>query len=185
MDNLFFDRSQLKYCGQRVIIGHTVRIRYPHLVELHDDVIIDDFTFISTGLIMENHSTIMPNCSLTGGQWNSIHLKKYSCVSSTCSLLTSSHDFRQSLHLIHRNDFDQNFFRADITFGEHAIIGCNTTVLPGSILATGTRVGAQSLVSGTLEPWILYAGSPAKKIGTVNRDHILQRLEDFENSHRL
>ena len=51
-DNLFFDRKQLKYCGERVIIGKTVRIRFPELVELHDDTIIDDFTFISTGLIL-------------------------------------------------------------------------------------------------------------------------------------
>ena len=75
-ENIFFDTARLKYRGQNVIIGKTVRIRYPHLVELHDNVIIDDFVFISTGLIMQDHTTIMPNCSLTGGADYKIVLEK-------------------------------------------------------------------------------------------------------------
>ena len=42
MDNIFFDKKLLKKCGDNVIIGKTVRIRYPHLVETGDNVIIDD-----------------------------------------------------------------------------------------------------------------------------------------------
>ena len=34
MENLFFDLSKLKSCGANVIIGKTVRIRYPELVEI-------------------------------------------------------------------------------------------------------------------------------------------------------
>ena len=47
MKNIFFDESKLKR-GSNVIIGKTVRIRYPELVEIGDNVIIDDFTYIST-----------------------------------------------------------------------------------------------------------------------------------------
>ena len=49
-ENIFFDLAKLKRCGRNVIIGKTVRIRYPELVEIGDDVIIDDFTYISTAL---------------------------------------------------------------------------------------------------------------------------------------
>ena len=45
-ENIFFDLSQLKKIGKNVIIGKTVRIRYPELVEIGDNVIIDDFTYI-------------------------------------------------------------------------------------------------------------------------------------------
>ena len=47
-DNIFFNINDLKYCGKNVIIGKTVRIRYPHLVSIGDNCIIDDFTYIST-----------------------------------------------------------------------------------------------------------------------------------------
>ena len=50
MKNIFFDKSKLKSCGTNVIIGKTVRIRYPQFVEIGDNVIIDDFTYISTSL---------------------------------------------------------------------------------------------------------------------------------------
>lgn len=178
-DNIFFDPKKLKYLGNNVIIGKTVRIRYPELVEIHDDVIIDDFVFISTGLIIENHSTIMPNCSFTGGPTHKIRIKSYSSVASGCSLMTSSHDFVRSLHLTHRNDFDQDFIRGDILLDPHVIIGCNTTIMPGISIGEGARVGAQSFVNKNLDPWTLYGGVPAKPIGKIDQVHILDRLEKF------
>jgi acetyltransferase-like isoleucine patch superfamily enzyme len=45
-DNIFFNRADLKHCGSNVIIGKTARIRYPELVSIGDNVIIDDFTYI-------------------------------------------------------------------------------------------------------------------------------------------
>ena len=54
-ENIFFDLSRLKSCGQNVVIGKTVRIRYPEIVEIADNVIIDDFTYISTQLKIESY----------------------------------------------------------------------------------------------------------------------------------
>ena len=184
-ENIFFDTARLKYRGQNVIIGKTVRIRYPELVELHDNVMIDDFVFISTGLIMEDHTTIMPNCSLTGGADHKIVLKKYSGVSSQCSVLTGSHDFSKSLHLIHRNDVPQNFIRGDVIFEEHSILGCNSTVMPGVTLGTGTRVGAQSFVNADCNTWTLYGGSPAQVIGTVDKNNVLNSLLNFKSIYEI
>ena len=48
MENIFLDKNQLKKCGKNVIIGKTARIRYPELVSIEDNVIIDDFCYIST-----------------------------------------------------------------------------------------------------------------------------------------
>ena len=46
--NIFFDLKKLKHIGKNVIIGKTVRIRRPELVEIGDNTIIDDFCYIST-----------------------------------------------------------------------------------------------------------------------------------------
>jgi acetyltransferase-like isoleucine patch superfamily enzyme len=46
MNNVFFERSQLKHCGENIIIGKTMHIRYPELVSIGDNRIIDDFTYI-------------------------------------------------------------------------------------------------------------------------------------------
>ena len=58
MENIFFDKSKLKSFGTNVIIGKTVRIRYPELVEIGDNVIIDDFTYISTSLKLHSNTHI-------------------------------------------------------------------------------------------------------------------------------
>ena len=59
MDNLFFDIDKLKKKGKNVIIGKTVRIRYPELVEIGDNVIIDDFTYISTQLVLHSYFQLL------------------------------------------------------------------------------------------------------------------------------
>jgi len=178
-ENIFFDTKRLKYRGKNVIIGKTVRIRYPELVELHDNVIIDDFVFISTGLIMESHTTIMPNCSLTGGPTHRIHMHKYSSIASNCSALTGSHDFSKSLHLTHRNDFPQDFIRGDVIFEEHTILGCNSVVMPRVSIGEGSRIGAQSFVNSDCDPWTLYGGSPARIIGQIDKKNVLNCLKNF------
>ena len=68
MDNIFFDTSLLKKCGKNVIIGKTVRIRYPELVELSDNVIIDDFCYISTSLKISSFVHISSGCKILNAQ---------------------------------------------------------------------------------------------------------------------
>ena len=63
-DNIFFNIADLKSCGVNVIIGKTVRIRYPELVEIGDNVIIDDFCYISTSLSISSNVHISSGCRL-------------------------------------------------------------------------------------------------------------------------
>ena len=67
-ENLFFDPKNLKRLGKNVIIGKTVRIRYPELVEIGDNVIIDDFSYISTGLRIESYVHISSGAKIIGGR---------------------------------------------------------------------------------------------------------------------
>lgn len=181
-ENIFFDTKKLKYRGENVIIGKTCRIRYPEIVELHDNVIIDDFVYISTGLIMENYTVIEPNCVLMGGKSNQITIQSYASLAPHVSLLCSTNDFEQSFP----GGFDaykyQKLHSGPIVIEKYVIVGCNTTVLPGVILKEGSRIGAHSLVKKDSEPWTLYAGVPAKKIGSVNKEMTLGRISNFKLS---
>ena len=67
-ENIFFDLNKLKSLGKNVIIGKTVRIRYPELVEIGNNVIIDDFTYISTQLKLHSNVHISAGCKIIGGQ---------------------------------------------------------------------------------------------------------------------
>jgi acetyltransferase-like isoleucine patch superfamily enzyme len=67
-ENMFFDRSDLKSSGTNVIIGKTVRIRRPELAEIGDNVIIDDFIYISTPLKLHSNMHISSGCKIIGGK---------------------------------------------------------------------------------------------------------------------
>ena len=76
-DNIFFDITKLKACGEHVIIGKTVRIRYPELVEIGDNVIIDDFTYISTPLKLHDNVHIAAGCKIIGGQHAYVEMHEF------------------------------------------------------------------------------------------------------------
>jgi acetyltransferase-like isoleucine patch superfamily enzyme len=48
-------------------------------------------------------------------------------------------------------------------------VGAHSVVLPGVRLAEGAAVGALSLVKGSLEPWSVYGGVPARSLGPRRR----------------
>ena len=55
----------------------------------------------------------------------------------------------------------------------HAIIGTNTVVLPDVVIGEGAAVSAGSVVTRSLEPWGVYAGTPARRIKARHADTIL------------
>lgn len=55
---------------------------------------------------------------------------------------------------------------APITVQDDVWIGTGAVVLKGTFVSEGCVIAANSVVKGTLEPYSIYAGSPAQKIGT-------------------
>ena len=54
-----------------------------------------------------------------------------------------------------------------ITVKDEVWIGTNVTILPGVTIGTHSVIGANSLVIDDVEPYCIYAGTPAKKIRTI------------------
>src|SRR5574344_1937313 len=92
-DNIFFDITKLKACGKNVIIGKTVRIRYPEFVEIGDNVIIDDFTYISTKLKLHNNVHIASGCKIIGGKDAFVEMFNFSTLAPNVVLAAGSDDY--------------------------------------------------------------------------------------------
>lgn len=60
-----------------------------------------------------------------------------------------------------------------VTLARHVIIGSKCVVLPRVSIGEGSAVGAQSLVTKSLEPWGVYFGCPVKRI----KERLRQLLE--------
>ena len=181
MDNIFFDTDLLKRCGKNVIIGKTVRIRYPELVEIEDNVIIDDFCYISTSLSISSYVHISSGCKIIGGRESSVYFGKYSTLSPNVVLAAGSDDYYGGIATpLVPEKYKGNVDRGNIQINDHCVIGSNSTVLPNVKLGTGSVLGAQSLLNSNSEDWSVFAGSPAKKIAERDRDKILSLQKSFE-----
>lgn len=179
-DNIFFDHSQLKRCGANVIIGKTVRIRYPELVEIGDNVIIDDFTYISTALVIAQNVHISAGCMLIGGRASRVTFGRFSTLAPNVVLAAGSDDYISGIATpMVPLEFKGHVDIGVISIGAHCIVGANSTVLPNVTFHDGACLGAQSLAKTDLEPWMLYAGAPCRKLKSRDRERILSLERQF------
>jgi acetyltransferase-like isoleucine patch superfamily enzyme len=185
VENIFFDIKELKACGKNVIIGKTVRIRYPHLVSIGDNCIIDDFTYISTKLRLEGYNHISSGCKIIGGPQSSFVMKPFSTLAPNVVVSAGSDDYVGGIATPFVNkEFKGAVKYGEIILGRHSVIGSGSILLPNVVLKDGASVGALSLVNQSLDEWTLYAGIPAKKIKSRNKREILEFEINFLNNHQ-
>lgn len=164
MENLFFDKKDLKYCGNNVIIGKTVRIRKPQEVIIGDNVIIDDFTYIPCKLEVGSYTHVGASCSMIGGA-GSIKIGSFVNIAPSCQIITGSEDYKGGglAGPAIPAEYACQPIKEPVTIGDFALLACNTTVLPGAVIPEGMSTGAFSLVrKQEYEAWSLYVGIPIK-----------------------
>jgi len=180
MENIFFDLKKLKKCGKNVVIGKTVRIRYPELVSIGDNVIIDDFCYISTQLNISSYVHISSGCKIIGGRESEVSFKSFSTLSPNVVLAARSDDYTSGIATpLVSEEYKGNISKKHIHIGKHVIIGSNSVLLPGVVANDGSSLGALSLVNNDLESWYLYAGIPSKKIRKRSKSKILTLEKSF------
>lgn len=166
MENIFFDISELKYCGKDVIIGKSVRIRNPERVSIGDGTIIDDFTYISCELEIGKFCHISSNVHFGGGN-SKVTIGDYVGISTGCSIHACSSDYMGvSLDLPSVPENERYGGKCSpIVIGDHCLLGSHTVVLPGVNLPEGFATGAHMVVGSNkkYEPWTLYYNKPDTK----------------------
>ncbi|MDD2520617.1 MAG: acyltransferase, partial [Kiritimatiellae bacterium] len=64
-----------------------------------------------------------------------------------------------------------------VVIGRHAIVGTNSLVFPGVVLAEGTSVGAHSMITKSTEEWSVYFGNPAKRLKSRKKGLLVLEAE--------
>ncbi len=142
-DNIFFDKKDLQYCGENVIIGKTVRIRHPKKVSIGDNVIIDDFTYISGNLVIGDYVHIAASCTLSASQ-SKITMKEFSGLSSGCRVYAGSSNYIKGCLDLPTIPSEYAFgtIYDEVFLDRFCLIGANSIILPGTILPEGIACGA-------------------------------------------
>lgn len=166
--------DKLKRVGSDVRINKLCVISRPELVEMGSHIAIDMWTYISTQLIMGDYIHIAPSVSIIGGAPARLTMGNFTNIGSGGRIVCATDDFSQGLispvvPIEHRTVINK-----PIIFEDFATLGVNCTVLPGVTLREGTIVGANSVVTKDTEPWMIYAGSPARPIKIREKERILE-----------
>lgn len=158
--------------GDDVRISTRASLHNAKNIRIGSHVRIDDFCVMSAGaggIEIGNFIHVGVFSSLIGA--GKITLCDYCNLSSRTSIYSSNDDY-SGTHMTNPEvppEFT-GVTHAAVTVGRHVIIGAGSVVLPGVILEDGAAVGALSLVKQNCQPFGIYAGAPARRVGDRKRD---------------
>lgn len=159
--------------GEDVRIWESAVIKYCELSSIGDHVAIDRVV-ISTPIEIEGNVHISSGAVIIGGKNAKVVLKKYSFVSANSTLIAGSEDFVSGKMVGAMCPIEfRDLIIKPIIFERYSGCGAGSIILPGVMLAEGSVIGAGSVVTKNTEPWGIYVGSPAQRIGTRPSDYIL------------
>ena len=165
-----------KSLGTNVRISDKAAIYNPEQIQIGNNSRIDDFCVISGKVFIGRNVHIAVFCNVAGGE-KGVTLEDFSGLAYGCHVFTQSDDYGgQTLTNPTVPDKYKREIKKAVVIGRHSIVGTNSLIFPGVILAEGTSVGGLSMVTTSTKEWTVYFGIPAKRLKTRKRD--LLKLEE-------
>lgn len=181
-ENIFFDISRLKSCGENVIIGKTVRIRRPEIVSIGNNVILDDFTYISGEVNLGDYVHIAAGCVLSASSAK-ITMGPLSSLSAGCKVYAGSSNYVTCGLDISTIPLDHQFnvIHEDVIIESFGLIGASSIILPGCKIPQGFAVAAAITVRKKLQlnPWHLLLDENGKQIPRRGKAELAERVSRF------
>lgn len=172
---MYFSRAELEGMGFRSL-GENVRVSVkasiysPASVSIGDNSRIDDFCMVSGAVEIGRNVHVAAYTNLAGGI-PGVVLEDFSGTAYACHVLAQSDDYsgRTMTNATVPREFKEERFGA-VRIGRHSLLGTQTVVLPGCHVAEGCSTGAQTVVTRPTQPWSIYFGNPAKRLGDRSKD---------------
>ena len=166
-----------KSIGKNVKISDKASIYNFDKIEIGDNSRVDDFCVISGSVKIGSNVHITPFCLVAGGIPGVI-IESFSTLAYGVKVFSQSDDYSGASMT---NSTIPKYFKKEILskvlIERHSIIGAGSIVMPGVTIATGTSIGANSLVLKSTNPWEICAGSPVKKIKERKKELLILEKE--------
>lgn len=141
--------------GKNAVIYHGLEIRSPWNLVIGQGSIIGDYAVLDARYGI----TIEDNVNLSSGVW----------------IWTLQHDANSST-------FSTEGEEGSVLIKRHAWVSSRTTILPGCTVAEGAVLAAGAVLTRSIdEPFTIWGGLPARRIGQRNNDLIYE----FNGTHRF
>jgi acetyltransferase-like isoleucine patch superfamily enzyme len=161
--NIYMSESvqgHLRYCGQDVKIRPLARIVRPHMIEIGDNSLIDNFTFINGGTGVRIGKCVYVSCfaSIVGG--GELIIGDYATIGYGSKIITAidaGHGDKPTPRIFSEKQGDAIKNRIIIENG--VLIGTDVVIHPNVRIGEGAVIGDHSRVLEDVEPWSINMGS--------------------------
>ena len=157
--------------GQSVMVSRRASFHGIERIVLGDHLRIDDFCIVSAGgggVQFGRSIHLGAYSAIIGG--GRVVLEDFANISSRVTIYSSNDDYSGATMTGPMVPAEYtNIRRAPVRIGRHVIIGSGSVLLPGIDVGDGAAIGALSLVKGDCEPFGIYAGTPARRVGDRQR----------------
>jgi galactoside O-acetyltransferase len=173
MKNSFYSAEEVKSLGFRSVGENVFISRFASFydaeeMEIGDHVRIDDFCILSGEIKLGNFIHISAHTSLYAR--HGIEMEDYTGLSPKCVIFSATDDFSGEYMIGPLIDPKYtNLIAGRVLIKRYSQLGSNCIVLPRITIGEGVAVGAMSLITANLEPWMIYGGVPAKFIKERSR----------------
>ncbi len=158
-------KDKLRSCGEDVKIYPMAKIAFPHVVDLGSHSKVRDFVFIfaGEGVKIGEYTDVQPHTTIWGGGLTIIG-DRVSTGPGTV-FLSATYSHAPGLKMVDgMEDGESKVTGGRLEVGNDVYIGARCTIMPVKI-GEGCVIGAGSFVNKDCEPWGIYVGSPARRIG--------------------
>jgi virginiamycin A acetyltransferase len=107
------------------------------------------------------------NASVVIYSGNGINIGRGVLIAANCTLAATNHRISDRDVFVRDQGFAPS--KGGITIADDVWIGANCVILDGTRIGHGAVIGAGSVVRGTIEPYMIVAGSPLRVIGERGR----------------
>lgn len=167
-----------KYLGKNVKISDKAAIYDCDQIEIGDNSRIDDFCIVSGMVKIGKYCHVTPMCLLAGGV-PGIILDDFVTLAYGVKVFSQSDDYSgQTMTNSLIPAKYKNEHKAAVVLEKFSIVGANSTIMPGVIVAEGCSVGAMSLILKSTISWGVYMGIPAKRVRERSKE-MLKLTKEF------
>jgi acetyltransferase-like isoleucine patch superfamily enzyme len=173
-----------KSLGVNVKISDKASIYDASKIAIGDHSRIDDFCIVSGNIEIGKYVHITPMCLIAGGE-PGIKLYDFCTLAYGVKIFAQSDDYSGETMV---NSLIETKYKAEflsqVVLHKHVIVGTNSVILPGVIVAEGCSIGAMTLLNKSTDPWGIYIGSPGVRL-KERKKNLLELEQQFlkENSH--
>lgn len=170
------DAAPYRSMGEDVFIAAQALLKRPELISIGNHVSIDAFAVITTAADIGSYVHISYHCAVIGGARSRLVMEDHTNLATGTRVICGSDDFTGGGLIQAVPAIPERMTRVKyttITLRRFAAVGSNVVIHPGVTIGEGAAVGSCSLVTRDLEPWGIYAGVPARKVGERRREQIL------------